>query len=173
MVRFLIHHTADGKSVFFSQFYGTNITAERLEAAVEILRSYIRQDRDREGVPAGDAQRLATFVVDTLDFSNATNKAFHDEFEGLQVVYCDLGSIVVSLGLDPTDSAFIAQGFLTTWIAQLKRHFKTNVIVGIYERVDEICALLSKLLPLGQLLLTNPTYLEYLKNEAVALTRAM
>ena len=173
MVRFLIHHTADGKSVLFSQFYATNITAERLDAAVEILRSYIRQDRDREGTPTGDVQRLATFVVDIQDLSNASDKAIHDEFEGLQVVYCDLGNIVVSLGLDPTDSVFIAQSFLTTWIAQLKRHFKTNSIATIYERVDEICALLSKLLPLGQLLLTNPTYLEYLKNEAVALTRAM
>ncbi|KAL7716914.1 Uncharacterized protein QTN25_005511 [Entamoeba marina] len=171
MVVFIIHHTLE--SILLSQFYKMNIQARKLEALMEVLNAHIKSDNEREGACAPDSQRFQTFTIESQEYSTSSLKSLQEEFEGIQVIYCEVGGIIISIGLSEYESVFVAQQFIVNWVTSLRRNFKTNLLNNIYDRLDEVLVHLDKYLPMGNLLLTNPSYSEYLKSEATSLTRAM
>lgn len=173
MVRFLIHHSVDGKTVYFSQFYQMNIQARKLEALMEIITGHVKMDVEREGTAPPEGCRYSTYVIESQEYSTSSLKTLQEEFEGIQIVYCEVGGIVISLGLHDSDSVILAKSFINSWVYTLKKIYKTTSFTNIYDRVDELLAYLDKMLPLGELLITNQSYREYLSNEASALTRSM
>ncbi|ELP86077.1 hypothetical protein EIN_327240 [Entamoeba invadens IP1] len=173
MVKFIIHHNVEGTTIYFSQFYQTNIQSRKLEALMEIITAHLKTDQEREGPSPSDILRFSTYTIESQEYSVSSLKPLQEEFEGVQILYCEVGGIVITLGLHENDSVFVAQNFVTNWVSALKKLYKTNLLNNIYDKTDELLAYLDKLLPLGNLLLINQSYIEYLKTEATNLTRAM
>ncbi|EKE42903.1 hypothetical protein ENUP19_0151G0022 [Entamoeba nuttalli] len=173
MVKFLIHHNIEGNIIYLSQFYQTNIQARKLEALMEIITAHLKSDIEREGSVSGDSMRFSTYCIESQEYSNSSLKSLQEEFEGIQIIYCEVGGIIITLGLHDYDSVFASQNFLNNWVLILRKLYKTNTLSNIYERMDELLAHLDKFLPLGDMTLVNQSYLEYLKSEATNLTRAM
>ena len=174
MVQFLIHHNVEGSTIYLSEFYQIQMQTRKLEALMEILTAHLKSDNDREGILImADAMRFSTYYIESQEYSTSSLKALQEEFEGIRVIYCEVGGIVITMGLHEHDSLFVAQNFIQNWVMILKRMFKTNTLTNIYDRLDELLVHLDRLLPMGNLTLINQSYLEYLKTEATALIKTV
>lgn len=174
MVRFLIHHNVEGNMIYFSQFYQTSMQSRKMEALMEIITAHLKVDNEREGaVVMMDTIRFSTYSIESQEYSMSSLKPLQEEFEGIQIIYCEVGGIVITLGLHDYDSLFVAQNFLQNWIMLIRTLYKTRTFTNIYERPDELIVHLDKLLPMGNLSLINHSYLEYLKSEAANLIKAI
>ena len=174
MVKFFIHHNLEGDVIYLSQFYQTNMQTRKMEALMEILTAHLKSDIEREGqVVMADTMRFSTYSIESQEYSMSSLKSLQGEFEGIQIIYCEVGGIVITMGLDDVESLFVAQNFIQNWVAILKRMFKTNTLTNIYDRLEELIVHLDKLLPMGNLTLINQSYLDFLKNDAVNLIKTI
>ncbi|ELP89305.1 hypothetical protein EIN_472210, partial [Entamoeba invadens IP1] len=120
MVKFIIHHNVEGTTIYFSQFYQTNIQSRKLEALMEIITAHLKTDQEREGPSPSDILRFSTYTIESQEYSVSSLKPLQEEFEGVQILYCEVGGIVITLGLHENDSVFVAQNFVTNWVSALK-----------------------------------------------------
>ena len=174
MVRFIIHHNFEGNVVYLSQFYQTSMQSRKMEALMEIITAHLKTDTEREGqIMMADQMRFSTYSIESQEYSVSSLKPLQEEFEGIQIIYCEVGSIVITIGLHDFESLFVAQNFIQNWVMILRRMYKTNTLTNIYERLDELIVHLDKLLPMGNLTLINNSYLESLKTDAANIMKAV
>ena len=174
MVKFFIHHNLEGDVIYLSQFYQTNMQTRKMEALMEILTAHLKSDNEREGqVMMADTMRFSTYAIESQEYSMSSLKSLQAEFEGIQIIYCEVGGIIITMGLDDYESLFVAQNFIQNWVAILKRMYKTNTLTNVYDRLEDLLVHLDKLLPMGNLTLLNQSYLDFLKNDAINLIKAV
>lgn len=83
------------------------------------------------------------------------------------VVWKQTDKVVYTLVCEPLDNPLLASNFLTLFVSELNDHFRKggSVIDEVDLRPDEVLAILSCLLPGGQLLFTNCHLYRHLKSQ--------
>eukprot|EP00927_Polykrikos_kofoidii_P044997 TRINITY_DN38859_c0_g1_i1.p1 TRINITY_DN38859_c0_g1~~TRINITY_DN38859_c0_g1_i1.p1 ORF type:complete len:201 (-),score=29.73 TRINITY_DN38859_c0_g1_i1:30-632(-) len=83
------------------------------------------------------------------------------------VVWKQVDKVVYTLICEPLDNPLLASNFLTLFVHELKDHFRKggSIVEEVAARPDDVLAILTFLLPSGQLLFANFHLYKHLKTQ--------
>eukprot|EP00933_Yihiella_yeosuensis_P008486 TRINITY_DN11395_c0_g1_i1.p1 TRINITY_DN11395_c0_g1~~TRINITY_DN11395_c0_g1_i1.p1 ORF type:complete len:205 (-),score=9.93 TRINITY_DN11395_c0_g1_i1:137-751(-) len=190
----MIHSVDSSQTLHFSIFYtpeGNNVHKKTRQQTImrRILEEHLFQThsgdhhstvKSKASTALDDADWLFRFTTDQSRQATFKAQPGFDYTEGILrlqastlfeypklVVWKHVDKVVYTLICEPLDNPLLASNFLTLFVHELSDHFRKagNLVDEISSRPDEILAMLSFLLPGGQLLFTNSNLHKHLKSQ--------